>query len=63
MTKIFYNNFVPGVVIAVACRRGIIEDSLSWRELLYSYNDCGDVKTEYIKMFHDLKRRMDGNGR
>lgn len=55
----FDKNVAPSVVIEVACRRGIIEDSLSWRELLDSYNDCGDVKTEYLKMFHYLKCRVD----
>ena len=57
--KSFDKNVAPSVVIEVACQRGIIEDSLSWRELLDSYNDCGDVKTEYLKMFHDLKCRVD----
>ena len=55
----FDKNVAPSVVIEVACRRGIIEDSLSWRELLDSYNDCGDVKTKYLKMFWDLKCRVD----
>ena len=55
----FDKNVALSVVIEVACQRGIIEDSLSWRELLDSYNDCGDVKTEYLKMFHDLKCRVD----
>lgn len=55
----FDKNVAPSVVLEVACRCGIIEDSLSWRELLDSYNDCGDVKTEYLKMFHDLKCRVD----
>ena len=59
----FDRTVAPGVVIEVACQRGIIEDSLSWRELLDSYNDCGDVKTEYLKMFHDLKSRIDSNER
>lgn len=55
----FDKNVAPSVVIAVACRRDIIEDSLIWRELLDSYNDCGDVKTEYLKMFRDLKCQVD----
>ena len=55
----FDKNVAPSVVIAVACRRDIIEDSLIWRELLDSYNDCGDVKTEYLKRFQDLKCRVD----
>ena len=55
----FDKNVAPSVVIAVACRRDIIEDSLIWRELLDSYNDYGDVKTEYLKMFRDLKCQVD----
>ena len=56
---IFDKNVALSVVIEVACQRGIIEDSLIWRELLDSYNDCGDVKTEYLKMFRDLKCQVD----
>ena len=59
--ELFDKNVAPSVVIEVACRCGIIEDSLIWQDLLDSYNDCGNVKTEYLKMFYDLKCRIDSS--
>lgn len=62
----FDKNVAPRVVIEVACRRGIIEDNLIWKDILATYNrgdnikdDFVDVRTKYLKIFHDLKCRVD----
>lgn len=62
----FDKTVAPSVVIEVACRRGIIRDSLVWKKILDTYNEGDnvedelvDMKTEYLKMFHDLKCRID----
>ena len=56
----------PSVVIEVASRRGIIRDSLVWEKILDTYNEGGnmedklvDMKTECLRVFHDLKCRLD----
>ncbi len=66
----FDKNVAPSVVIEVACRRGIIENNLVWKKILDTYNEGGnmedklvDMKTECLKVFHDLKSRMDSNER
>lgn len=62
----FDKNVAPRVVIEVACRRGIIEDNLIWKDILATYDrgddvkdDFADVRTKYLKIFHDLKYRVD----
>ena len=65
--EIFCKNFAPSVVIIeVACRRGIIEDNLIGKDILDTYDrgddikdDFADIKTKYLKIFHDLKYRVD----
>ena len=49
-----------------ACRRGIIEDNLIWKDILATYDrgddikdDFADIRTKYLKIFHDLKYRVD----
>ena len=66
----FDKNVAPSVVIEVACRRGIIENNLVWKKILDTYNEGGnmedklvDMKKECLKVFHDLKSRMDSNER
>ena len=62
----FDKNVALSVVIEVACRLGIIRDSLVWKKILDTY-DKGynvedkfvDMKTKYLKAFHDLKLRRD----
>ncbi len=60
----------PSVVIEVASRRGIIRDSLVWKKILDTYDEGNnvedklvDMKTECLRVFHDLKSRMDSNER
>lgn len=66
----FDKNVAPSVVIEVACRRGIIKDSLVWKKILDTYNEgdnvkdkFADMKTECLRVFHDLKSRIDSNER
>ena len=56
----------PSVIIEVACRRGIIRDSLVWKKILDTYNEGDnvenklvDMKTECLRVFQDLKCRVD----
>lgn len=56
----------PSVVIEAACRRGIIKDSLVWKKILDTYNEGDnvedklvDMKTECLRVFQDLKCRVD----
>lgn len=62
----FDKNVAPSVVIEVACRRGIIRDSLVWKKILDTYNEGDnvenklvDMKTECLRVFQDLKCRVD----
>ena len=62
----FGKNVAPSVVIEVACRRGIIRDSLVWKKILDTYNEGDnvedklvDMKTECLRVFQDLKCRVD----
>lgn len=62
----FDRTVAPSVVIEVACRRGIIRDSLVWKKILDTYNEgynvedkLVDMKTECLKVFHDLKCQVD----
>lgn len=62
-------NVAPSVIIAVACRRGIIENELIWKKLLDTYNagddvksNCCDISTRYLELFNDLKCRVDAMG-
>lgn len=62
----FDKNVAPSVVIEVACRRGIIENNLVWKKILDTYNEGDnvedklvDMKTECLRVFQDLKCRVD----
>lgn len=62
----FDKNVALSVVIEVACRRGIIKDSLVWKKILDTYNEGDnvedklvDMKTECLRVFQDLKCRVD----
>ena len=62
----FDRTVAPSVVIEVACRHGIIRDSLVWKKILDTYNEGDnvenklvDMKTECLRVFQDLKCRVD----